>query len=119
MESKLESLGQAVRAHRADGGGLRLPPQLRDRIITAARQARSAGKSMNAIAALVGVSSQSIMRWLRPAGSPTGPRLVPVRLAAARPSGPDASTLTLISPTGWKIFGLDVSQAAALLRAVQ
>lgn len=120
MESKLESLGQAVRAHRADGGGLRLPPQLRDRIITAARQARSAGKSMNAIATLVGVSSQSIMRWLRPAESPAGPRLVPVRLAAAaRPSGPDASTLTLISPSGWKIFGLDVSQAATLLRAVQ
>jgi hypothetical protein len=43
MESKLESLGRAVRAHRADGGGLRLPPELRDQIVAAARQARTAG----------------------------------------------------------------------------
>ena len=112
MESDLEALGQAVRAHRADGGGFRLPLPLRSKITTAARQARATGKPMNAIAAVVGVSSQSIMRWT---GATEQPRMVPVRLAAQPMSSP---TLTLISPSGWKIFGLDVSEAAALLRAL-
>ena len=116
MESELEALGRAVRAHRADGGGLRLPLDLRDKIAATARQAKAAGWTVNAIATQVAVSPQSIMRWLRPAESPSSPRLVPVRLAPQPSTSP---ALTLISPTGWKIFGLDVAEAAALLRAVQ
>lgn len=116
MQSELEALGDAVRAHRADGGGLRLPPDLRRRIATTARQARSAGKSMNAIATVVGVSSQSIMRWTCPPTVASKPQMVPIRLAAAQLHS--SPTLTLISPAGWKIFGLDVSEAAALMRAL-
>ena len=116
MESELEALGDAVRAHRADGGGFRLPPNLRRQIVATARQARAEGKSMHAIATVVGLSSQSILRWTHPAKIPSKPRMVPVRLAPARPLS--SPTLTLISPSGWKIFGLDVSEAAALLRAL-
>lgn len=116
MESDLKSLGDAVRAHRADGGGLRLPPDLRRRIVATARQARSAGKSMNAIATMIGVSSQSIIRWTRPPTVSSKPQMVPVRLTAAQPQS--SPTLTLISPSGWKVFGLDVSEAAALMSAL-
>ena len=57
------------------------------------------------------------MRWMHPAKAPLKPRLVPVRLAATQSLS--SPTLTLISPTGWKIFGLDVSEAAVLLRALR
>ena len=111
MKEELKELGQAVRAHREHGGGLRLPKSLRAEVIEAAQRARDVGVSLGKIASMTGLSAQSIQRWTQ---SKPGTALVPVRVRPTAPSG-----VTVVSPEGWRVLGLDLEGAASLLRAVR
>lgn len=83
-----------------------------------ARSGASQGRSVTASAAALGISDPSLREWMAQAGSAPGTALrsVVVKTAAASPS-PSAG-LTLISPSGYRVRGLDVMSAAALLRVV-
>ncbi len=111
MKEELKQLGQAVRAHREHGGGLRLPKSLRTEVAEAAQRARDGGVSLGMIATMTGLSAQSIQRWTQ---SRRGTALVPVRVRGTTPSD-----VTVVSPEGWRVLGLDLQGAASLLRAVR
>lgn len=113
MERELEELGAAVRAHRERGGGHRLPKALKAEVAAAVRRARDAGMSQRRVAALAGVSTQSVQRWTR---APRKTALVPVQVATPTEL---TGQLTLTSPDGWRVSGLDLRSTAALLRAVR
>jgi hypothetical protein len=87
---------------------------VRAQVLAYARRERAAGQSWQRIGRAVGVSASALKNWSRmPRPART---LVPVRLAAA-PTGP-ASTLVLVSPSGYRVEGLDLATASALLRAL-
>lgn len=92
--------------------GARVPPALRAAIATYARDERAAGASCGAIAERLGVSAESIRRWVFTESVRGDGALVPVHVVAAAA----ATTLTVWSPTGYRVDGLSVSEAAELLR---
>jgi hypothetical protein len=96
--------------------GARIPPQLRAELITHARAWRAAGASMRTIAAALGVAPESIRRWTQSPAAPS-PVLVPIRVVAARPVGMTPA-LTLVSPRGFRVEGLDLADVGALLAAL-
>jgi hypothetical protein len=89
-----------------------VPPTLRAAIAAYARDERVAGTSCGAIAERLGVSAESIRRWAVTAPGCDGRgELVPVQVVAEA-----APTLTVWSPTGYRVDGLSVGEAAELLR---
>jgi len=111
VEDELKEVGVAVRAYRGGCRG-RLSCSLQTKVTDAARRARHVKISVQRIAELTGVSTQSIYRWTK---AKKKTQLIPVRLAPMAV----VPTLTVISPDGWRITGLDVHSAAALLRAAE
>jgi methylphosphotriester-DNA--protein-cysteine methyltransferase len=100
----------------------RLSAELRARAATYARERKASGATAAAIAAELGVSQPTVARWLgRSIG--TGPiaisnatrsralRKVVVEQSAGR-------TLHVVSPSGYRIDGLSLQEAAMLLRVL-
>lgn len=80
-----------------------------------ARTGLSQGRSVTASALALGISDPSLREWMAQATAPgTALRTVVVKPTPASPG----SGLTLISPSGYRLRGLDVTSAAALLRVV-
>jgi hypothetical protein len=109
--------GRAVRAavaalgHR--GRTTRIPDPVRARVLAYTRGQRAAGRSWTWIARRVGLSAGSLKNWSRtPAPAQA---LIPVEVAATpMPSAP----LVVVSPGGYRVEGLDLATASALLRAL-
>lgn len=77
------------------------------------RRQRAAGQSWARIARRVGLSVGSLKNWSQT--PPPARTLVPVAVAAAeRP----AAALVVVSPGGYRLEGLDLPTATALLRAL-
>ncbi|MDB5096108.1 MAG: hypothetical protein JWM80_529 [Cyanobacteria bacterium RYN_339] len=101
------------------------------------RRYREGGGSLRAIAASVGATDSNYYNWLRAGIRPVGPlpamrqvevtALVPVAPAAVTvvtvaapaptPSAP-APALNLVAPGGYRLEGLGIESAAALLKAL-
>ena len=88
------------------------------------------GRSLTASAEALGVSEPTLRLWRRQAAAAAGPSTL--QAAAAGPStslrrvvvSPTieparSSRLTLITPGGYRVRGLDVASAAALLRVLE
>lgn len=96
-------------------GAPRYPEHLVAFAVEHVSRVRLAGGSLHAASAELGLSSMTVGSWLsRPA--PRG-RLREVVVTAPSPSAASPA-LTLTTPAGHVVNGLDVAQAAALLRAL-
>ena len=84
---------------------------LRADIAAYARDERATGASCRVIAKQLGVSTESIRRWTVSTPLRNGHELVPVRVVTAA-----TASLTVWSPTGYRVDGLSVPEAAELLR---
>jgi hypothetical protein len=104
----------AVAALGQRGRTTRIPDTVRARVLAYAHGRRAAGESWVRIARTVGLSAGTLKNWSR---RPARPRtLVPVAVAAPFP-GP-AAPLVVVSPAGYRVEGLDLATASALLRAL-
>jgi hypothetical protein len=90
--------------------GARIPGTLRGAIGAYARRERAKGVALGTIAAAVGVSKESIRRWVTATRSR---RLLPVVVRDAVVDGPG---VTVIAPGGYRVEPLTLAQAAELLR---
>jgi transposase-like protein len=71
---------------------------------------RGAGRAVSELAHELGIASGTVLRW----SSETGTRaLVPVRVV---PDVAEARTVAVVSPSGFRIEGVTLSEAARLLR---
>jgi hypothetical protein len=109
----------AVAALGPRGRTSRIPDAVRGRVLAYARRRRAAGQSWTRIARTVGLSVGSLKNWSRlPAAART---LVPVAVTAPSgvptPAVPPAA-LVVVAPGGYRVEGLDVATASALLRAL-
>ena len=93
---------------------MRIPDAVRARVLAYSRRQRAAGRSWQSIARAVGVSTGSLKNWSRM--PPPARTLLPVAVAA--PEAP-ASPLVVVSPGGYRVEGLDLATATALLRALR
>ena len=98
---------------RRGGRGTRFAERVQ--IITTARALHAAGWSWVAIARALGLTAKTLARLLaRWHSAEAIPALRPVTLAPIAPQ----ATLTLVSPTGWRLEGLTPEAAARLLAAL-
>lgn len=112
MLTDFSALRQQVRTlgRRGSAG---YPPELRERLIAAARELRAARCSWVTVADNLGVS----VGFIRLACADSAPRpaaFVPVHVTA-----PPTSPITLHSPAGWRVEGLRLDDLPALLAALK
>lgn len=120
MQPDLEALHTAMtRVER--GRGKQYPPELRNQIVETAQLLRSGGWTWSAIGEALGMPRKAVSdlvdRW---AGRTADSEMKRVQIAAhpdESPGEPGASVgkLTIVSPNGWRIEGLGLADAAALL----
>ena len=103
LRGRVEALGPRHR-------GARMAAALRADIAAYARDERATGASCRVIAKQLGVSAESIRRWTVSTPVRNGHELVPVRVVTAA-----TASLTVWSPTGYRVDGLSVPEAAELL----
>ena len=83
-------------------------------MVTYARQERAAGESWGRIARAVGLSAGALKNWSRT--PPAARTLVPVEVAATATMAP--TPIVVVSPGGYRVEGLDLATASALLRVL-
>ena len=122
MEREAERLAAEVaRCGRGElGKRWRCPARLKSRIVAYARQCRAGGERLADIAGRLGLVEKTLGRWLcreQLEGTATGFRSVAIVPVAAAPgrSRVEAKELTLVTPAGHRVEGLDVESAAYLL----
>ena len=91
---------------------MRYPLPLRREILSFARRRRAAGDRLKAIARDLGLPWQTLHRWLE--ASPRR-RFRPVAVLAAPPAAP-CSPVSVVTPQGFRVEGLDLESAADLLK---
>jgi transposase-like protein len=105
-------LRRRVLAQGPRGRGSRIPDALRDELVAYARGRQAGGASLKQIARETGITRETIRNWLR--APERGARaLVPVAIV---PEVVAHDAVVVVSPGGYRVEGLDVATAAALLR---
>jgi transposase-like protein len=89
---------------------MRYSAGLKQEVVAAASDARSAGRAVRAIASRRGVRVTTLRRWLGTPEAGGGFRVVRVQRGRTR------AGVSLVSPAGFRIEGLDLGAAATLLR---
>ena len=106
--------GRFARCER--GRGKRYPRELRERATAWAERQVAAGVTIAAIARAIGMDPERVRRWLLPTSRRVRQRdLVQV---AVVPAVTATRTMSVIAPTGYRVDGLSVEDAVALLRAL-
>ena len=97
------------------GRGKRYPEQLRSRVIGWAARRRAAGASWQQIKRELGQRFDTVRRWCTTETAAISPSraLAPVRIM---PDKPAVRTVAVMSAAGFRVEGLTLSEAAALLR---
>jgi hypothetical protein len=107
QEHELRDLRRELAAQR--GPGVYYPEPLRERARRWARQQLAAGATTAAVAASLGIGRDTLRRWIAPASTLA---LVPVEIVDA----PRAAEVCVVSPSGFRISGLTLEDAIAVLR---
>ncbi len=113
--AELQDLRRALATRR----GRRLPSRLRGRVVAYARRLRRDGATIRTIGIELGFSYETIRRWTSVAsadGVETMP--VPVTIVAAATPAVER-TVSVVAPSGFRVAGLSLDEAATLLRALR
>jgi hypothetical protein len=105
MVTEIQKL-RATLALREGGRGRRFAPELRRQIATAGRRLRDEGKSWFRIGREIGLPRETVRRL-----SEAAPGFVAVEVA----NDVEARGLVVVAPSGYRVEGLDVQTAVALL----
>lgn len=95
------------------GRGRRYPAVLRERITAYAKSRRDDGEGWATISDELSVPWETLRRWSL--GAKRSSAMVPVEVIAPTVV---AEGVAVVSPTGWRLEGLDVREAVAVLRAL-
>jgi hypothetical protein len=122
----MDRYGRLAREVRVFGArrGRAFPEELRVRLRDAAFHLVSGGTSVAEAASLLGVSGQTVRRlWQERMATSSEQQpvaLVPVVVTEPCPAAESApSTLVLVSPSGYRVTGLDASMVVRVLRGLE
>jgi len=107
LRRRVMALGRRTR-------GARLPDGLRAELIRYALERRQRGDGVIEIARSLGVSPESVRRWTTSSTIKRTRTLVPIVVREDHDVG--AELVTVIAPGGYRVEGLTITSAAALLR---
>jgi hypothetical protein len=114
MESSDRALRRAL-AVRERGRGKAVPAELKARVRAHAHERRRHGATYQQIGDELGLPMESVRRWsLAGASVSTRTTAVPVQVVAEPRSG-----ISIVSPSGFRLEGLELQDAVAALRALQ
>lgn len=113
MERQAEQLAVEIRDAGVTQRGRRYPRALRERAVQLCSGLRQEGRMWSEISDLMGVSENSLRRWTE---SQDEPSTAPLRRVDVRTSPSEATTIALVSPSGWRVEGLSLVQIAELVR---
>jgi hypothetical protein len=100
-------------------GAPRFPDELVAFAVKHARSARSAGRSLNAAATELGLSSMTLGAWMSRSSPSAGRRLREVVVSDADvEETPSTRTVEVRTASGHVVRGLSVADAASLLKAL-
>lgn len=97
------------------GRGVRYPQAVRLEAVAFAHEALASGASLSGIATSLGIGEVTLSRWLEP--ERVGLREVEI-LGAEPARMPAAAGVVLVSPSGFRVEGLELAQVAELLRVL-
>jgi hypothetical protein len=117
METRTEltAVRRAISSLGDRGRTTRIPRAIRRQVLSYAMVERSKGKSWRAIGEEVGVSATALQRWAARNGEQRA--AIPVRVVPEPRA--DSRSITLISPSGYRIEGLAMEQALQALRELR
>ncbi len=113
----IKEIKAEIEAHRATGA-FRYPPELREKVMRWVGAARERGMTCADIEASVDIKWMTLSRWSGSTGSsasaasPRTTELLPVEVVGD-------SALSLVNPSGYRIEGLSLSDAIAILRGIR
>lgn len=93
-----------------------LPPELKRELAEVGRRVADEGLPLRALARAVGIDPDTLKRYVAASEARRGP-FVPVAVEPAKVDAAEAQ-LVLVSPSGWRLEGLELREALALLREV-
>jgi hypothetical protein len=91
------------------GPGKRYPDAVRARVVSWVESERARGRCLSVVAAELGMPVTTLMRWC------ASRRALPVVVETVAPV--TSSAVSVVTPSGWRIEGLSLEQAASLLGA--
>ena len=115
MSKNLARLREEVAKHEG-GRGNRYPAALQREAIRYARSRREEGASWATIAGEVGLRFETLRRWCLRESEVAMASIVPVEVDAREAVG---SEVVIVSPSGFRLEGLDAASAVAALRALR
>lgn len=125
MDDADQKLREALR-DRERGRGKRIAPSVRKLVLAHVARRQRAGDSLRVLSAELGIGCETLRRWMAapaPAAVRRAPRkkppaeLVPVAVVPALVSAP-ARVISVVSPSGYRVDGVTLDEAARLLRAL-
>jgi len=113
MTKELARIRRKVSAHKP-GRGRRYAADVRGAVVRYARRRREQGASWAAIADEVGLRFETVRSWcVRPDESTAS--IVPVEVVVETAA---SAPVVLVSPSGYRLEGLEPAEAVAALRAL-
>ena len=120
MQGLAEEFVRRREALREQGGGFRVPEELREVAVRFTHWAFEAGESLGSAAAELEVSRATLERWLakEPAAAPALREVVIADAEADLELSCGDSRLALVTPAGYRIEGLALGEVVEVLRAL-
>lgn len=103
----MKSLGKRGRTSR-------VPVAVREPVLSWVESARRGGRPWREIARELGLSATVLQRWQRSAAN-HAPAMLPVVVRDVRSQSRDHELVTLVTPSGLRVEGLAIAQAAELI----
>ncbi len=100
------------------GRGVRYPEPLRREATALAREALVAGVSLSGVAASLGIGALTLSRWLQSSDRPASLRKVEILESSVASREGHSAGVVVVTPGGYRVEGLTVSQVAELLRTL-
>lgn len=120
--AEAEAIRAAVMELEAVGRKRRYSAALRERILQYVREWETAGRERCELTEAAGVPLKTVDRWClkarRAASQGSAGSLVAVHVATGTRGGSRGPALAVVTPAGFRLEGLDVAGAVAVLRAL-
>ena len=113
MRMSLKSARGALARLGERGRTTAVPSEVRAVLVAYAAEQRDRGRAWATIAKEIGVSNSALIRWSQ-RGARVCERAMPVEVRAEKAR--EGTTVVLVSPGGYRIEGLERSEALAALR---
>ena len=115
---EVEALRREVGKHEK-GRGKRYPIELKAKLVAYAKQRRAAGADFATIGEELGLRHKTVRQWCSEAERGSALAAVPTRAVPVEVVAEGRSSLAIVSPSGFRLEGLDMAEAVAALRALR